>query len=260
MILVKKSRIDDFVVKLCTVLFVVYKNVTIFVGVIKTTMDQISQKIEAVRKEKGLTQEELAGILKMSRNNLLRLIKRGAKLSIHQIETFASALGVETQEILEDYFSEIYLKSVSHIKSQFDNKDLLQHVLEKEELRLNLFQTQNDYDNFQFAATNTFTLVINSWLERNKKNLFDSNESVDNKVTRILYGHQVEAHLSELTEESLYKPENDFIKYFLKTESPVNINSTFTQENSKPLFDLFFKQHFIVISKKAGEYQHLIVS
>ncbi len=60
----------------------------------------ISKTIRSIREEKRLTQLDMAEKLKMERSNYARLEARGNKLSFEQIEQIASALGVNTLEII----------------------------------------------------------------------------------------------------------------------------------------------------------------
>lgn len=61
----------------------------------------ISDNIRAIRKEKGLTQTEVAKRYGTSPEFYHRLEKKGNKLTIEQAEKIASAVGVHLTELLE---------------------------------------------------------------------------------------------------------------------------------------------------------------
>jgi len=62
----------------------------------------ISDNIKAIRKEKGLTQTEVAKRYGTSPEFYHRLEKKGNKLTIEQAEKIASAIGVSLTELLEN--------------------------------------------------------------------------------------------------------------------------------------------------------------
>ena len=63
-------------------------------------MDSLTKLIEDHRKRKGLTQEQIANALEMSRNNYHRMINRGKKMSLIQIEQIANALGIDIEMLI----------------------------------------------------------------------------------------------------------------------------------------------------------------
>jgi transcriptional regulator with XRE-family HTH domain len=63
---------------------------------------QIGSRIQAIRKEKGITQIELSYRCEMERSNMRRIEAGGTNPTVLTLRKIASALGVEIEEILQN--------------------------------------------------------------------------------------------------------------------------------------------------------------
>lgn len=107
-------------------------------------MDDLTKRIEELRKQKGLTQEQIANELDMSRNNYHRMINRGKKMSIIQLEKIAKTLGYDLQQLLFDrtnnHEEDIKIIESLNVKNEIANLKLQNTTLKYENIK-NLFIT-----------------------------------------------------------------------------------------------------------------------
>lgn len=106
------------------------------------------EKIQVLRKAKGLTQDDLAEQLNMSKNGYANIEQNNTKLTIDRLVQISAVLGIEPKQLLDNgsdvfhFFTDIQNNTHNHYSNGVDEQRL--QNLEKEVYYLKQMIEQKD--------------------------------------------------------------------------------------------------------------------
>jgi transcriptional regulator with XRE-family HTH domain len=141
----------------------------------------LSETIKAIRKEKRISQVEVADLLGMEKANYHRLENRGEKLTIEQLEKIAEALGVSAKELL---FGE---KQVNNNDERVKELELrADYWYEIAETRNELLRMTEKYlHGYNEWALFELKILVYDWLESNEGKYGIDENTKDLPITEL---------------------------------------------------------------------------
>jgi transcriptional regulator with XRE-family HTH domain len=156
----------------------------------------ISEKIKALRESKKIKQRDIAASLNIDQSNYSRFEQRGDKLTIEQLQSICSVLGISLAEFFNNSGGDITIKeSKDDLLKLLDEKGKLIEALQKsliaatynsfasfDEITRILFECRNilSYDNLTPLRIERITKLVNQAEElSNNKGMADLREHIE---------------------------------------------------------------------------------
>lgn len=107
---------------------------------------KIHEKIQMLRKAKGLTQDDMAEQMNMSKNGYANIEQNNTKLTIDKLIQISAVLGIEPKQLLDSNADVIHLFTENNIHNHYSSRENEQKIdsLEKEIKYLKLIVEQKD--------------------------------------------------------------------------------------------------------------------
>ncbi len=177
----------------------------------------LTHTIRTIRESKGLTQEDLADRLGVTRSNYAYLEGRGSKLTVEQLEKIAGVLGVtvtdlltgeaqkvEDSEVVERLRTELEFYKPLYRKTDTLSENLTDTVIRKLSLLDMHYSPEAVEERIKILERLTEEKVID---EQEKKALMDSAEAFSNFIDPSKWGLPKEKRIGRqfVTEEEFKK-------------------------------------------------------
>ncbi|AEI50668.1 helix-turn-helix domain-containing protein [Runella slithyformis] len=165
----------------------------------------LTKTIRTLRESKGLTQEDLADQLSVTRSNYAYLEGRGNKLTVEQLEKIAIALGVSVVELLtgearkvvdsgevEELKKEVkYLRNKQIQDEKKSKQDLLFMASMADKLAVEIKENQSgDIEELRHGMTELFkNLSVFLQMAANGESVYAIMEAMTSKIEKGLTGN-----------------------------------------------------------------------